>query len=261
MAVSGKSKKELIEENKELRLRLKELEHSEAKLRKAEQTLEEAEEALRESEERYRGLSEAAFESIFISEKGVCIEQNLTAEKTFGYTLSEAIGRKGTEWIAPEDREMAMNNMLSDYEGPYEATALRKDGTIFPVEIQARMMHYKGRMVRVTVLRDITRRRKAEKALLESEQKFQAIFNQTFQFIGIMKTDGILIEANRTALSFAGIEESDVLNKPFWETPWWTHSPELQEQLREAVSKAAAGQFIRFERWQRQCGIAHSGRA
>ena len=44
-----------------------------------------------------------------------------------------------------------------------------------------------------------------------------------------------------------GIEEADVLGKPFWETPWWTHSSELQNRLRDAVSKAAAGHFMRFE--------------
>ena len=43
-----------------------------------------AEEEIKESEERYRGLSEAAFDAIFISEKGVCLEQNSTAEKMFG---------------------------------------------------------------------------------------------------------------------------------------------------------------------------------
>jgi PAS domain S-box-containing protein len=99
----------------------------------------------------------------------------------------------------------------------------------------------------LTLGKELDERKKTEKALREREQKFQAIFNQSFQFIGLMKTDGTLIEVNKTALSFVGLEESDVLNKPFWETPWWIHSPELQEQLREAVSKAAAGQFIRFE--------------
>lgn len=81
----------------------------------------------------------------------------------------------------------------------------------------------------------------------ENERKLRAIFDQTYQFIGLMTPEGILIEANRTALEFAGIEASDVLNKPFWETPWWTHSSGLQEKLRQAVKKAAAGAFVRFE--------------
>jgi PAS domain S-box-containing protein len=62
-----------------------------------------------------------------------------------------------------------------------------------------------------------------------------------------MSTDAGLIEANRTALQFGGVRESDVTGKPFWETPWWRHSTELQETLRHAVREAAAGEFVRFE--------------
>jgi PAS domain S-box-containing protein len=88
---------------------------------------------------------------------------------------------------------------------------------------------------------------RAEEALKENERRCRAIFDQTYQFIGLMTPQGILIEANRTALEFSGVEASNVLGKPFWETPWWTHSTELQQQLRDAVKKAAGGQFVRFE--------------
>lgn len=129
-------------------------------------------ENIKASEERYRGLSEASFEAIFISEKGICIEQNASAEKIFGYSSLEAVGKKGTDWIIPEDRELVMKHMLSGREDPYEATALRKDGTFLPVEIKARMMHYKGKDVRVTALSDITKRKLTEKELHQSEERF-----------------------------------------------------------------------------------------
>jgi PAS domain S-box-containing protein len=83
--------------------------------------------------------------------------------------------------------------------------------------------------------------------LRESERKFRAIFDQTFQFIGLLTIDGKLIEVNRTALDFAGIEEKDALGKPLWETIWWTHSAKLQKRLNEAIRKAADGHFVRFE--------------
>lgn len=94
---------------------------------------------------------------------------------------------------------------------------------------------------------EIKRRKKVEEELKESERKIRALYDQTFQFIGLMTPDGILIEANRTALEFSGVELSDVLNKPFWLTPWWTHSPQLQEKLRQAIKKVAKGEFVRFE--------------
>lgn len=87
----------------------------------------------------------------------------------------------------------------------------------------------------------------SEKTLRETEQKLRAIFDQTFQFIGLMTPEGVLIDANRAALELSGVELSSVLNKPFWETPWWTHSLPLQEKLRQAVKRAAEGEFIRFE--------------
>jgi PAS domain S-box-containing protein len=129
------------------------------------------EQEIEESREKYRGLSEAAFESVFLSEKGKCIEQNLSAEKKFGYSAQEAIGKYGTDWIAPEDRETVMNNMLNGYEDPYEALAIKKDGTTFPCMIQGKMMYYKGKAVRVTSLTDITEQKMVEQELIKAKEK------------------------------------------------------------------------------------------
>ncbi len=94
---------------------------------------------------------------------------------------------------------------------------------------------------------EIAERKKAEKALRDSERNLRAIFNQAFQFIGILDPGGKVIKANKTALDFAGIEEKDVEGKPFWDTIWWQHSKTSQERLRTAVVQAAMGEFIRFE--------------
>jgi PAS domain S-box-containing protein len=90
-------------------------------------------------------------------------------------------------------------------------------------------------------------RKRAEEALREGERKTRAILDQTFSLVGVLKPDGTLIEANKTALRFGDLEASDVIGKPFWECPWWTHSPEQQDRVRDGVRKAAAGEFIRFE--------------
>ncbi len=90
-------------------------------------------------------------------------------------------------------------------------------------------------------------RNKAEEPIRADERKFRAIFDQSFEFIGLLTPDGVLTDANRTALQFSGIQEADVLGKPFWETPWWNHSTDLQARLREAVRRVAQGEFIRFE--------------
>ncbi len=125
-----------------------------------------------------RALSDATFEAIFLSEKGICLDQNKSAEQMFGYSIDEAVGRSGTDWIARGDRERATEKMLAGDEKPYEVSALRKDGTTFPAEIQARMMDFQGRSIRITALRDLTERKKTERALRESDRRFSDLAEQ-----------------------------------------------------------------------------------
>jgi PAS domain S-box-containing protein len=99
----------------------------------------------------------------------------------------------------------------------------------------------------LVLARDMTERMHMEEELRTSEQRFRAIFDQSFQFIGLLTTEGVILEANRAGLEFAGVEEREVVGKLFWETPWWRHSTELQQRLREAVCEAAGGKFLRFE--------------
>jgi PAS domain S-box-containing protein len=94
---------------------------------------------------------------------------------------------------------------------------------------------------------DITSRKQAEESVQQSELKFRAIFDGTFQFIGLLDIDGIVLEANRTALDAIGASPNDVVGQSFWTTPWWTHSPDLQIQLQQGVERAATGELVRFE--------------
>lgn len=123
---------------------------------------------------RQKVIIDAAFEAIFISIKGVCVAQNKKAEEIFGYTEEEAIGKLGTDWVPPEERDKVSQKIFSEYEGSYESFGLRKDGSEFPAEIQTRMTTYDGEIARVTVLRDITLRKKAEVDLL-TIQKLESV--------------------------------------------------------------------------------------
>ncbi|MEM8598480.1 MAG: response regulator [Bacteroidota bacterium] len=80
----------------------------------------------------------------------------------------------------------------------------------------------------------------------KSEQRFEAIFHSMFQFIGLMKPDGTMLEANTTALAFADLQPEDVVGKPFWECHWWTISEDAQQELRDQIARAAQGTFVRY---------------
>ena len=96
-------------------------------------------------------------------------------------------------------------------------------------------------------VRNLTALKQAEQALQESELRFRGIFDQMYQFIGLLTSDGRLLEANRTALDFAGLKIEDIRGLPFWQISWWQVADETPQQLREAIAQAAQGQFIRYE--------------
>ncbi len=94
---------------------------------------------------------------------------------------------------------------------------------------------------------EVVSRRAVEDALKESELQFGGVIDHTMSFIGVTDLNGKLLRANRTSLELIGREDYEVLEQPFWETPWWAHSEQLQRQVREAIERAASGETVRFE--------------
>src|SRR5262249_40238469 len=77
--------------------------------------------------------------------------------------------------------------------------------------------------------RDVTERKRAEDALRDSERRFRALFDRTFEFVGLLDPRGTLLEANETACKSIGVSRREVVGRPFWETPWWSHSTKMQD--------------------------------
>ncbi len=96
-------------------------------------------------------------------------------------------------------------------------------------------------------LREVTEQKRAELQLRESEQRLRAIYDGTYEYIGLIAPDGTLIESNRASLDFAGNTREDVVGLPFWDTPWFTATPGAPETVRREIARAAAGEFVRFE--------------
>ena len=85
------------------------------------------------------------------------------------------------------------------------------------------------------------REHKIAEAVVAATAKFEAVFQQTTVFAGIMTLDGKVIDANQICLKACGYREEEVLGKDFWETGWWRESPEVQGKIRRATSRAAVG--------------------
>lgn len=87
----------------------------------------------------------------------------------------------------------------------------------------------------------------SRRKLVEAEARWQSIFHQASQFMGVLDEAGHLLEVNGSALALIGAQRQEVLGKKFWETPWWTHDPGQQARLQEAIAQALAGEPAAFE--------------
>jgi diguanylate cyclase (GGDEF)-like protein/PAS domain S-box-containing protein len=157
--------------------------------------------------------------------------------------------------VHPEDRQAREQSLQAHLDGllPEHRSEHRmrcQDGRYKWVLEHGRVIQRSasGRPLRlVGTLADTDRQHRDQAERERSEALFRAVFNSMFQFIGIVEPDGRVIAVNDTALDFAGITGDEVIGRPCWETPWWRHSGEARSQLREAVQRAASGQFVRQE--------------
>lgn len=94
---------------------------------------------------------------------------------------------------------------------------------------------------------NIQKRKIAEAKLKESEDKFRAIFNQSFQFIGLLDNKGMILKVNNSALEFIGSSEDLVLDEYMWNTHWFNYSESIKNSIKEGVKIAASGNFFRSE--------------
>jgi PAS domain S-box-containing protein len=213
-----------------------------------------AEQALRESEEKYRAIFEdSGTPLIFIEEDKTISICNKAFEKISGYSKAEIEGRKKwTDTVAEPD----------DLSRMIEYHRLRRiDPQSVPQTYEFRLLDRQGRVKDIVTtvstmpggrqslagLLDVTERNRAVEELHRSERKFRAIFDRSVQFMGLMTTDGRILEVNKTALDFAAVADSAIRGKFFWQTPWWSHSPTLRNRLKIAVKKAAKGEWVQFE--------------
>lgn len=144
----------------------------------------ETQKKLSESEERFKALHNASFGGIVIHDQGMILDCNQGMSEMSGFDYDELIGMDGLLLIAEESRKEVMNNIRSGYEKPYEAVGLRKNGDIFPMRLEARIIPYHGKTVRVVEFRDITEQKEAE-AEHESLQE-QLLQSQKMESVGLL---------------------------------------------------------------------------
>src|SRR4029077_18188986 len=179
---------------------------------------------------------------------------NAGAERLYGFSPEEALGRVSHALLQTKF-PIELADLISQLvNGRYWSGELRhtcKDGREVVVDSRMQLLD-DGAVLEVN--RDATEIKElaARQATLMQElsaaaAKFEALFHQSGIFAGIMDLQGYLREANNLSLEWCGYTREQVLDKPFWETPWWRGSEGVKAKIRFATDQAAAGLVFREE--------------
>lgn len=123
----------------------------------------------KESEERFRLLTDASQEGVCIHDKGVLLDANKKFVEIFAWdSLDDMIGMNVLDLASEDTRDIVLENIKTSFEEPYEATALKKDGTTSPIMIQGKRYIHGEKTVRVATVRDISKEKDAEAKILAS---------------------------------------------------------------------------------------------
>ncbi|MBI4810933.1 MAG: PAS domain S-box protein, partial [Ignavibacteriales bacterium] len=198
-----------------------------------------AQEMLATSEESYRGLFNSLDDAVYVQDaEGKFLDLNEGAVKMYGYPREYFSGRTPEFLSAPgkNDLKATMEAIQRAFAGEpqrFEWWGIRKNGEIFPKDVQLTKGSYFGKDVVIAIARDITERKSTEGALTESEKRYRILFEGANDAIFIMSEDRF-IECNDMTLRIFGCEKKEDI---IGHNPW-NYSPLQQPDGSDSREKA-----------------------
>ncbi|VVB92672.1 Methyl sulfide methyltransferase-associated sensor [uncultured archaeon] len=211
-----------------------------------EQGLEErkkAEGVLRESEEKFRTIAVGALDAIIsMDEHGRIYYLNPAGERIFGYTAEEVTGKELHTLLVPEKYHDAYKKGFEDFKATgkgrfigqiIEISALRKDGTEFPVEMSISALQIQDKWHAVGIIRDITERKRAEEALKGSEERYRLLAEGAHDAIFIVDRNDQVRYVNSFAAKQLGLAPEEIIGRLLIEF----FPPDEYEQMKNNLQK------------------------
>jgi len=236
----NKTKVELIKELKFLREEWKKGVFKDITERK------QAEEELKNSEERLKILFDYAPDACYISDlKGNFVDGNKAAERLVGYKKEELIGKSFLKLNLlsladiPKAAKALTKNIMGKPTGPDEFVLNRKDNSKVTVEISTYPVKIKGETLVLGIARDITERKEAEKALVESEEKYRTVFENTGTATIIIEEDKTISMVNTQSEKMYGYSKEEIENKMKWTD--FVISEDLERMKKYHIARRKSG--------------------
>ena len=211
--LSSEEQRQLLHE---LRVHQIELEMQNESLRKTQGELE-------SSQLRYFNLYDLAPVGYFtLTEEGLILEANLTARSLLGVERSVLLKKSLIRFIFREDQDIYYHHLKQLFEtGTPQVCDLRlvkKDGSLFWGQLESTIAEESesGDALCYTVISDITERKQAEKALVESEERYRIVFENTGTETAIFEEDMRIFMVNTQCEKLIGYSKEEIENKMKW---------------------------------------------
>ena len=235
MKFIDKTKEQLMTELVEMRQQIAKLDASQADRKQVEETL-------KESEERLKTIIESTTDVIFqLSPLGIIRYVSPKVEDIYGYKPEDLIGKHLKKTTPVSELPKVLKAIKSVLSGKivsnFEINQLSANGEIVPMEITANPVRRDDKIIAVQgIMRDITERKHAEKALRESEKRFKDIAENALEWIWETNADGKYTYASPVVEKILGHEPEEVLKKHFYDL----FHPDEREELRKAALEVFA---------------------
>ncbi|HSW97084.1 MAG TPA: ATP-binding protein [Candidatus Saccharimonadales bacterium] len=205
-----------------------------------------------ESEVKFRTIAEQSPNMIFINVGGKVAYANKRCEEVTGYSLKEFYSPTFTHLTitAPEYRDLVIKNFRLHAKGkevkPYEYALITKEGRKLNTILATKLINYGGEKAILGTITDITEKKKAQDALIESEKKYRTLFESMQDGIAIYKVirnkkreivDRIVIEANTAYEKMAIVDLSIMKQKTIAQIIGTSRAKESLPQIRLAMQK------------------------
>lgn len=179
-----------------------------------------SEEALRDSEDRYRLLMDTLPDGVIVHSQGKLVFANQAGARLIGASSPEDIlNLPVMDFVHPDYREMIIARIRKSLSEkvplpPAEEKFLRLDGSVIDVEVAAVPITYGGLPALLTVISDITSRKKAEEKIAEEQNLLRTLLNLLPTLVYVKDKDGKFVDANFACAEYIGERSpSDLIGK------------------------------------------------